>query len=259
MSNTVIELKNLCVCYGRHCALRNINLEITEKNEFLALIGPNGAGKSTLLKVLLGLVKPSSGKVEVFGKSPHAVRGMIGYVPQHVNFNRNFPISVFEVIFMGRLKGGLQLFHSFSKQDNNLVEEIMEKLNISYLKNRQISKLSGGELQRVLIARALAADPKLMLLDEPTASVDARSRSLIYSIVKSLNDENMPVILVTHDIGVVSSYVKTIACLNIELYYHGEAVFDSEVMEEVYGCPVELVAHGFPHRVLRPHREGENV
>ncbi len=256
--DNIIEIKDLHVYYNNQCVLSNINLDI-KQNDFIGLIGPNGAGKSTLLKVILGLVKPVYGKVQIFGRSPGNVRGRVGYVPQHINFNKSFPISVVEVVSMGRINKISGIFKNYSRADLQMADKILQKLDIYNLRNRQIGQLSGGELQRVLIARALAAEPEILLLDEPTASVDAGSKSQIYSILKSLNDDNMSIILVTHDIGVISSYVKTIACLNVKMYYHGKEVLSSEVIEEIYGCPVELIAHGFPHRVFKPHGEGYNV
>ncbi|UNC93086.1 metal ABC transporter ATP-binding protein [Candidatus Contubernalis alkaliaceticus] len=256
--DNIIEVKNLYVYYNNHCALEDINLEV-KQNDFLGLIGPNGAGKSTLLKVLLGLVTPGHGKVKIFGESPQKVRGRLGYVPQHVNFDKRFPIKVMDVVSMGRINKSSSIFNRYSRADLTLVDTILQKLDIGFLRNRQIGQLSGGELQRVLIARALVAEPDILLLDEPTASVDANSKSQIYSILQSLNNDNMTIILVTHDIGVISSHVKTIACLNVNMYYHGEAEFSGDVIEQIYGCPVELVAHGFPHRVLKPHGEGEHV
>ncbi len=256
--DNIIEIENLYVYYHNHCALEDINLKVNQK-DYLGLIGPNGAGKSTLLKVLLNLVKPDRGRVKIFGENPKRVRGRLGYVPQHVHFDKSFPINVVDVVSMGKLNNNSGLFSRYSRADLKQVDRILQKLDIGFLRNRQIGQLSGGELQRVLIARALAAEPEILLLDEPTASVDAASKSQIYSILQSLNNDNMTIILVTHDIGVISSHVKTIACLNVNMYYHGDAEISGDVIEKIYGCPVDLVAHGFPHRVLKPHGEGEHV
>lgn len=250
----VIELKNVNVYYKDICALENINLSI-EDGEFLAILGPNGGGKSTLLKLLLGIVKKDSGLVKIFGEEPKKSENKIGYVPQFTKFNKSFPINVRDVILMGGIDPKIKLFYKYSKKHMDKVNDTMKELNIYHLRDRQIGQLSGGQLQRVLIGRALFMNPEILLLDEPTASLDGVTKTRIYSLLKNLNKE-ITVIIVTHDYGVVSSYVKNIACLNKTLYYHGEKGMDSDLVKAVYGCPVELIAHGMPHRVLGEHREG---
>ena len=250
---SAVSIKNLTANYENVEAIKDVNLEIEDK-DYLAILGPNGGGKSTLLKVILGLVKPSKGEIKIFGKSPEDSGSLIGYVPQFSKFDRNFPISVMDVILMGQLKNKFNLFHQFDKCDLEKCNKIMEKLQISDLKKRQIGQLSGGQKQRVLIARALIGNPKILLLDEPTASLDSSATNMIYSLLKELNND-MTIVIVTHDIGVISSYVKNIACLNKKLYYHGESKLTEDIIEHVYGCQVDLVAHGIPHRVLESHKE----
>ncbi|MDI3547964.1 MAG: zinc transport system ATP-binding protein [Halanaerobiales bacterium] len=249
-----IEVKDVSVYYGNLCAIRDVNLNVKEK-EFLGIIGPNGAGKSTLLKVILGLIKPVSGEVRIFGKDLKETNKILGYIPQTSGFDRNFPINVLDVVLMGRLKNRLSLFHRYAKEDMEIVTDLLDKLGLSDVRDRQIGQLSGGQLQRVLIARALAIEPKIILLDEPTASIDANSRSQIYSLLKELNEE-MTIVVVTHDLAAVSAYFDSIACLNKELHYHGDKELDEETVEKIYGCPVELIAHGVPHRVFKVHEEG---
>ena len=246
---TVIQIKTLSVYYGSICALEDVNMDVA-RGEFLAIIGPNGGGKSTLLKAILGLIKPSKGSITVAGQAP------IGYVSQFSRFDRDFPISVQDAVLMGRLTSKSGFFHKYTSEDRALVSELVEKMEIKHLKDKQIGQLSGGELQRVLIARALAVKPDILLLDEPTESVDANLKGHIYDILKKLNEE-ITIILVTHDIGVVSAYVKNIACLNKRLYYHGGAELDEEIIQKVYGCPVDLISHGMPHRVLKEHKDAE--
>ncbi|MDI3533826.1 MAG: zinc transport system ATP-binding protein [Thermosediminibacterales bacterium] len=216
-----LELKNVNVYYDKVCALKNINLQV-KKSEFLGIIGPNGGGKTTLLKLILGMIKPSSGIVNINENIT------IGYVPQTSNFNKHFPIKVLDVILMGRLDKSLKLFHKYTKEDVEKVGKIMERLGILELRDRQVGELSGGQLQKVLIARALAVEPKMLLLDEPTANIDVQSKTEIFEILKKLN-EQVTIILVTHDIGIMSSYVDTIAFLNQKLYYHGAAKTDGVV------------------------------
>ena len=249
-----LDISNLNVFYGEDCALRDVNLQVEER-EFLAIIGPNGGGKTTLLKSILGLVQPDSGEIRIFGRSGESARRSIGYVPQFSRFDRKFPISVEEVVLIGRLSGRSAWFSRFSRQDRQLVDSLLERLEIADLKHRQIGQLSGGQLQRVLIARALAVEPQILVLDEPTASVDSASKTRIYDLLKELNQE-MTILIVTHDLSAVSSNIDKIACLNQQLFYHGRTELEAGLVEKVYGCPVDLIAHGVPHRVLRGHEEG---
>ena len=251
-----VELDDVSVNYGELEALKNINLKVAE-GAFLGIIGPNGGGKTTLLKVILGLIEPQKGRVKVMGHPLSQVVDQIGYVPQISNFDRSFPISVLDVVLMARLGGRVRFFHQYQKEDIEKAESVLEQLDLLHLKDRQIGKLSGGQLQRVLIARGLAVEPKILLLDEPTASVDARSTSQIYELLKELNREKT-IIVVTHDMAAVSSYFDSLACLNEKLYHHGDKHLDRETTEQVFGCPVDLIAHGHPHHVFAPHGEEEN-
>lgn len=250
-ADIAIEVKDLTVYYQKVGALSNVNLRVKEK-DFLGIIGPNGGGKSTLLKAILGLAAPHSGTVQVFGKPPRKALGLMGYVPQFTKFHRDFPINVEETILMGRLSGKTPIFHRYSEKDREIVHSLMNKLELYPLRDRQIGQLSGGQLQRTLIARALTVEPKILLLDEPTASLDTESKSHIYSILKELN-KNMTIIMVTHDMGAISSHVRSLACLNKKLYYHGHSELSQELITHLYGCPVDLIAHGVPHRVLKEH------
>lgn len=247
---TALKVDNLDVAIGGNLVLENINLEIKEK-EFLGIIGPNGGGKTTLLKTLIGLIKPERGTVSVFGRPGLNGRKYIGYVPQYSSFDQHYPISVREVVYMGRLDS-VKLFHRFSKEDMHIVEYALNRVGMLEFKDRLIRNLSGGERQRVMIARALARDPKILLFDEPTASVDSAAGKTFYEILKSLNEEKT-IILVSHDIGAVSQYVKKIACLNKKLIFHDSKEVTAEMLENTYQCPVDLIAHGVAHRVLDKH------
>jgi zinc transport system ATP-binding protein len=254
--NYAVELKDVSVKYGNLDALKNISLQVAE-GSFLGIIGPNGGGKTTLLKVILGLIEPENGEIKIFGRPLDQAVDKIGYVPQISNFDRNFPISVLDVVLMARLGGRVRFFHQYKKEDIEKAEAVLEQLDLLQLKDRQIGKLSGGQLQRVLIARGLAVEPEILLLDEPTANVDARSTSQIYQLLKELNKEKT-IIVVTHDMAAVSSYFDSLACLNEKLYHHGDKKLDQHTTEQVFGCPVDLIAHGHPHHVFEPHGEEEN-
>ncbi len=250
----VIRLDDVWVKYGDLIVLEGINLSV-QNLDFLGIIGPNGGGKTTLLKVILGLIKPSRGNVTVLGDSPEKSRRFIGYVPQISQFDREFPVTVLDVVLMGRL-GRKGLMRKYGEEDKRIARGVLESVEMIELEDKQIGKLSGGQLQRVLLARALAADPKILLLDEPTASIDEPTKTELYELLKNLN-RKITIVLVSHDIGVISSYVDKIACLNRRLFYHGSKEIGAETIEKTYQCPVDLIAHGAPHRVLRKHKRSE--
>lgn len=252
----VLEFKNVTLRSQGQLILDSINWSL-EEGSFVGLIGPNGAGKTVLLKVILGLIRPSSGEVKIFGKAPTLARTAIGYVPQYARFDATFPISVRDVIYMGRLNKTRSMF-GYTRQDKQIVQETMEKLELVNLADERIGKLSGGQMQRVLIARALASEPKLLLLDEPTASLDTLIGSNVYDVLDELS-KKMSILLVSHDIGVISAYVKTVACLNRKLHYHGTKEVSPDILAEVYGCPIELIAHGHAHRVLPHHHPHDHA
>lgn len=247
----VVKIEDLWVHYDGEPILEEINLSISQ-DDFLGVIGPNGGGKTTLLKIILGLIKPSRGRVLVMGKPPERGRNTIGYVPQTNLFDRDFPINVWDVVLMGRYRSE-GLIKRYSREDNEAAEKALETVEVLGLKGRQIGKLSGGEQQRVFIARALVAQPKLLLLDEPTASVDPAMQTEFYELLERLKSQ-MAIVLVSHDISAISIYVDKIACLNRQLYYHGTKEIGPEILEATYKCPVQMIAHGtIPHRVLKKH------
>lgn len=246
-----LELKDIWVSINGTSILEGINLSM-EHGDFLGVIGPNGGGKTTLLKVILGLVTPQRGQVLVFGRPPNDVRKMIGYVPQHTLFDMDFPVSVWNVVLMGRY-GKTGLFKRYNQADNLAASSALETVGMLTHKDSKIGELSGGEIQRVFIARALVTEPELLLLDEPTASVDQAMQTEFYEILEDLK-QRMAIILVSHDIGAVSVYVNQIACLNRQLFYHGSTEIDADVLEATYKCPVQMITHGtVPHRVLKEH------
>ena len=249
-ANEVVKLEDVWVHYDGEPALEGINLAINQE-DFLGVIGPNGGGKTTLLKVILGLIRPGQGKVTVLGGTPERGRKLVGYVPQYSLFDRDFPVSVWDVVLMGRL-GQAGLFRRYSEEDKKTARHALETVEMLDFKDRQIGELSGGEQQRVFIARALVVEPKLLLLDEPTASVDAPMQTGFYELLQRLK-QRMAIVLVTHDISAVSIYVDEIACLNRRLFYHHSKEISVEELEATYQCPIELIAHGVPHRILREH------
>ena len=251
MENKIaIKVKGLSVRYGSNLVLDKVSLEV-KKGDFLGIIGPNGGGKTTLLKSILGLTRPFEGSVEFPSVSDRHKK--IGYVPQFVAMNRDFPISVLEVAMSARMSGSLHPFFKYSKEDRAAAMASLDRMGLSELADRRVSGLSGGEFQRLLIARALTLDPEVLLLDEPTASVDPGSAGTIYGLFKELCGAGVTIVMVTHDTTAISSEVKSIACLNRTLIYHGEPELSGETLGALYNCPVDLLAHGVPHRVLSNH------
>lgn len=233
-----LEIKNLTVEYNNITALKNINLSF-DTGEYVGVIGPNGGGKTTLLKSVIGLIPVTEGTVKIFGKSDWRKKSKIGYVPQFATLNKNFPITVFEAVLSARLKGGLSLFSSFSKEDKVFVKDQLEMVGISALADRQISELSGGEMQRALIARALATGPDILFLDEPTASVDVKSKENIYNLLKQLN-EKITIVLVSHDIDGIIPDVSSLVCINQEVVYCGKPDNADSVQKNMFGTHISL-------------------
>ena len=250
MRKEIISLKDISVEYDGITVLEDNNFTVYQ-DDFIGIIGPNGGGKTTLLKVILGLVRPVKGEISVFGEPPHRSRRRIGYVPQMTDFDRAFPISVRDTVLMGRLHEK-RLFGFYNKHDCEAADRALRTVEMFDMSKRKTGDLSGGERQRVLIARALVSEPELLLLDEPTASIDPKIKTSVYDLLNSLKDR-MAIILVTHDIGVISSHIDKVACLSHKLFYHGTKEIPPETLEAVYQCPVDIIAHGIPHRVLGEH------
>ncbi|HXL04886.1 MAG TPA: ABC transporter ATP-binding protein [Bacillota bacterium] len=251
-TDEVIRLEDVWVHYGGIPVLEDVSLLVRE-HDFIGVIGPNGGGKTTLIKVILGLVRPSRGKVTVLGTSPQKGRRFVGYVPQYSLFDRDFPVSVWDVVLMGRL-GHTGCLRRYTDEDRAVATDALSAVEMLDLKDRQIGRLSWGQTQRVLIARALAAKPKVLLLDEPAAALDSRIEAGLYDLLRTLNKE-VTIVMVSHDIGVISTYVKSIACLNRRLVYHNSRDITRDMLQAGYECPVELIAHGLAHRVLDTHEE----
>lgn len=254
--NPVIEIKDLDVYYDDKLVLEDVNMNL-EDGAFLGIIGPNGGGKTTLIKTILGLKRPRKGNIRLFGNPIDHAKKIIGYVPQSFEIDKNFPITVYETVRLSFLPSHHRVFFRFPSHAHTKTMSILKRLDLFELKDNLLSELSGGQFQKVLIARALATDPKILLLDEPTAHVDQRSREDIYKLLKDLKDE-LTIILVTHDSLAVSSYVSSLACLDRTLIYHGDPELDQKTIEKLYRCPIDLIAHGkVPHRVLKEHEEGD--
>ncbi len=258
MKDLIVEIKNVWFAYNGQTVLEDVSLDI-QQGDFIAMIGPNGGGKTTLLKLMLGLLKPDKGAIRVLGDSTEKASHHIGYVSQDVHINRSFPITATDVVLMGKLEPNRRWAKS-SVQDRDEALDALERMEIESFADNKIGELSGGQRQRVFIARALVTQPKVLLLDEPTASIDAKGQAEFHRLLKTLN-KDIPILVVSHDLVAISTYVKSVACINKRLHYHHQAEITGEMLEEMYPCtdeevcPVELIAHGLPHRVLKHHQD----
>ena len=256
MSTPIVEMNNVTFAYNGETALEDVNLKICQ-GDFMAMIGPNGGGKTTLLKLMLGLLNPDKGTVRVTGQSSQKASTSIGYVPQDVHINRSFPITALDVVLMGKLTPKKRWARKTSSNRQEALAAL-ERLEMASLAEKKIGELSGGQCQRVFIARALVTQPQLLLLDEPTASIDTKGQAEFFELLKDLN-QDVTIVVVSHDLLAVSRYVKSVACVNRVLHYHNQAEITGEMLEAMYPCgaddtcPVELLAHGLPHRVLKDH------
>ena len=243
----LVKIEDLCVGYDKVPILENANLEIFEQ-DFIGVIGPNGGGKTTLLKAILGLLKPFSGSIN-FRKDLDGKKKPIGYLPQVRHIDWKFPITVFDVVRSGSIMEGAAKLKSIIKERT---EQLLDEMGVADIRNKAIGELSGGQMQRVFLCRALLSEPKLLILDEPDTFVDNRFEGELYERLRNLNKE-IAIVLVSHDVGTISSYVKTIACVNGDLHYHPSNHISQEQLDG-YNCPIQVISHGeVPHTVLKHH------
>lgn len=246
MNTPLLQIRDLSAGYQGKPVLSSVSLDVRE-NDFIGIIGPNGGGKTTLLKVLMGLMKPLKGTIEYSFR-----RSAIGYLPQGNQLDERFPITVKEVVSSG-LNSSIRRSTGIKKSRKEQMDRALHRTGLEALKNRAVGELSGGELQRTLLARAIVSSPKLLVLDEPDTHVDNRFEMELYQLLKELN-QNMAILLVSHDLGTISPYIKSIACVNRDLHYHPSNEINEEQLK-VYNCPIEIITHGpIPHRVMKTHK-----
>jgi zinc transport system ATP-binding protein len=245
--SSALEIENLSVILKGKEVLRNINFTL-EEGIFLGIVGPNGGGKTTLIRTILGLLKPTSGDIKVFGQSPASAlahSGVFGYLPQHQNVDPNFPATALDIVLMGRYRAA-GLLRWPGRKDRQKAEHCLSIMGVGELQNTQYSQMSGGQQQRVSIARALASDPRILVLDEPSTGIDVVGQEDFYHLLKGLQKRmGLTILMVSHDIGSVTAYVDEISCLNINLHYHGNPLgaLDEKVMTSLYGKSVDLLVH----------------
>lgn len=251
--NPIIQINGLCAGYDGKTVLNQVDLAVYEK-DFLGIIGPNGGGKTTLIKCILGLHHPLQGHIRFYKNGEEVPEITMGYLPQYNSIDKKFPISVYEVVLSG-LSKQKSLFRRYSKEQHEQARQMIVRMGLEGLEERSIGSLSGGQLQRALLGRALVSNPEVVILDEPNTYIDKRFEAKLYSLLEEINQERA-IILVSHDIGTVLKNVKTIACVNETVHYHPHTEVPTEWLEEHFGCPIEMLGHGtFPHRVLKCHHD----
>ena len=247
----LIEIKNVSAAYDSKTVLKDVSLCVW-KDDFLGIIGPNGGGKTTLLKIILGLMKPVAGEISFFANGLPASSLKIGYLPQINPIDKRFPLSVYEVVASG-FASEKPRFRNFSAVQQKKIHQLIVQTGLESLANRAIGEISGGQLQRVLLARAIVSNPQLLILDEPNTYVDKMFESQFNDLLCEIN-KNTSIILVSHDVGTLLTMVRNVACVNETLHYHPGTDMSDEWLDKTYSCPVEVVRHGdFPHRVLKKH------
>ena len=245
----LFEMYSLSASYGANLVLQDVNFRVNE-NDFIGIIGPNGGGKTTLLRVILGLMKPVTGKM-VFN-SDLLNGNSIGYLPQMSTGDINYPVTVTDIILSG-LMIGKGIISRMSASDKKKADTVIDELGLSGMSKSTLNELSGGQMQRVFLARAIIGNPRLLLLDEPGNFVDTTFENDFYEKLKDLN-KRMAILMVSHDVGTISSHIKSFACVNRNLHYHPSPEITNEDLL-AYGCPIQLVTHGdVPHTVLKYHQ-----
>jgi zinc transport system ATP-binding protein len=245
---TLFTIESLTAGYENKVVLKDISMNVDE-NDFIGIIGPNGGGKTTLLRVILGLLKPFSGKID-FSRGDLKFN-QIGYMPQVAQGDTLFPVTVEDVVLSGLMLNKSSTGR-MGREDKKTASAVMDELGLSPLAHQALNELSGGQLQRVYLARALTGSPRLLLLDEPATFVDNSFEADFYDKLRTLNNR-MAIMMVSHDVGTISTWVKSFACVNGTLYYHPHSKITDEDLR-MYGCPIQLVTHGnVPHVVLHKH------
>ncbi|MCB2186747.1 MAG: ABC transporter ATP-binding protein [Deltaproteobacteria bacterium] len=249
--SVVISLDNVSFAYNGRQVLSDVDLTV-QAGDFLAVVGPNGGGKSTLLKIMLGLLAPNGGVVKVLGQPPAKICQRLGYLPQQSHLDLAFPITVGEVVEMGRLAGGPWAWPR--RSDHEAARQALAAVGLPDLSRRHLAELSGGQRQRVLIARALVSAPEILLLDEPTSNLDPQAEKELYELLGQLR-QKMTLVMVTHDLGFVPPHVRHVACVNQKLSMHPTEAIHGEVLEAIYGPGARLVRHDQIHAPCGPECE----
>jgi zinc transport system ATP-binding protein len=241
----VVAVSDLTFGYTSVPVVEDVSLDI-QPGEYVAVVGPNGSGKSTLMELVLGLRRPDTGEARLFGDPAHAFDdgARIGYVAQHVSAAKEMPITVREVVRMGRFAH--VGFGTLGAEDNAIVDRALETVGMSGFANRRITQLSGGQRQRAFIARALASEADLLVLDEPTVGVDAESVEAFYDLLRALNDDGITILLIEHDLSAVTEHAERVVCMNREVYFDGptEEFVESDALARAFGTTAQFLTGG---------------
>lgn len=240
MTSNAVEFRGVGFGYGAGSLLTDVSFDIAA-GEFFGIIGPNASGKTSLLKLMLGLLQPDRGQIRVLGKAPVEALPRVGYVPQYPSFSRNIPFSVLELVLVGRLGTG-RTVGGFSDKDRDVAHKVLDEMEIPHLAGRRVYTLSGGELQRVLIARALVCEPALLILDEPTANIDIAAEEDVFALLRS-HSRRMTIVIVSHDVSFISAYVDRVGCVNRTLVCHDTEALTGGKISEFYGKDVRMIRH----------------
>ena len=247
--NPIVSLKGVTVSYQSIVAIENASLSIYQ-DDFIGIIGPNGGGKTTLIKAILGMID-YSGEVDFAAELFRGSERLVGYLPQQSNFDRAFPISVLEVVMSG-LQGEKGFWGRYRGAERQRAMQLLESVGIAAVAEKAIGEISGGQMQRALLCRAIISEPKLLILDEPTNFVDNNFEKELYALLRELN-KRMAIVMVSHDIGTITSTVKSIVCVNRTVHRHDSNIITQEQLDN-YHCPIQIVSHGHvPHTVLAHH------
>jgi zinc transport system ATP-binding protein len=246
----LFEMKSLSAAYGQSIVLNDVNFRVKE-DDFIGIIGPNGGGKTTLLKIILGLLKPVKGEFIINRELLNQTR--IGYLPQLSTGDINYPVTIMDIVLSG-LMIGKGIFSRMTAADRSKASRIIEEIGLAGMEGAAMNELSGGQLQRVYLGRAIIGEPKLLLLDEPGNFVDAAFENDFYEKLRELN-RRMAILMVSHDIGTIAAQIKSFACVNRGLHYHPSNEITNEDLL-AYGCPIQVISHGdIPHTVLKTHQK----
>jgi zinc transport system ATP-binding protein len=252
MEKPLIHINHVTFAWDKEPVLEDVDLKIFD-NDFIGMIGPNGGGKTTLVKMIMGLIQPQKGKI-YFREDLPRLKRPIGYLPQIKEIDRQFPISVFDVVRSGSLMRNIPFRNS--REEKNMAIELLSEMGIEILRKKPIGELSGGQMQRVFLCRALISNPRVLILDEPSTFVDNRFEGELFEKLRSLN-KKMAILLVSHDVGTITSYVRTIACVNRQLHYHASNNITPDDLK-AYNCPIQVISHsGVPLAILQKHPEHE--
>lgn len=237
---SIVEFRSVFFSYDRNPVLQDVTFSVPQ-GDFVSIVGPNGGGKTTLLKLMLGLLIPQSGSVTLFENAPKLQRNRVGYTPQFLQVDFCFPVSVLDVVLMGRMEDGVHKFR-YTKADKLAAISALETMQLADVKNTSFRELSGGQRQRVLIARSLCSEPEMLLLDEPTSNIDPSSEEVLFDILEKLN-QSLTIILVSHDIGFVSRLVKSVICVNRTVAVHPTSALNGNTIKELYNSGVRMIRH----------------